>query len=133
MPFQGPYILCSGYITRSHTGSGGWREFSLLRALPEEAWGDRWAIDRVSQWCVHTSLWPDLPLPVLLGWPILPSLLKAGQCLHVHVSGLWEGTAVHEVTTMGAGLLAHRSHLWVGWHFSCDHPDLLIRYLHPQS
>ena len=81
---------------------------------------------RVSPWGVHTGLWPDSPLPVLLEWPIPPSPLEAGQHLHGRVSRLQEGTAGVKVTAMGAGILAHRSYLWVGWYFSCDHHDLLI-------
>lgn len=68
---------------------------------------------RVSLWGVHTGLWPDSPLPVLLEWPIPPSPLEARQHLHGHVSRLQEGTAGLKVTAMGTGSLpiAHIS----GW------------------
>ena len=81
---------------------------------------------QVSPWCVLTSLWPDSPLPVLLEWAVPPSLLEAGQHPHGHAFRLQEGTAGREVMAAGTGILAHCSYLWVGWHFSCDHHDLLI-------
>ena len=81
---------------------------------------------QVSPWCVLTSLWPDSPLPVLLEWSVPPSLLEAGQRPHGHAFRLQEGTAGRKVMAVDTGILAHCSYLWVGWHFSCNHHDLLI-------